>query len=181
MDINKLKGQINTSLRLSHFLSQCAHESNSFKSVNENLFYSEEGLKKTFSKYFPGDLAKSYAKNPEKIASRVYGSRMGNGDELTKDGYKYRGAGYLQLTGKNNFKEFDGFVDDDILSNPSLVATKYPLLSAAWFFTKNKINEVADLGSTNDVITKVTKIINGGTIGLEDRIKHFNEYYTLLK
>jgi putative chitinase len=105
---------------------------------------------------------------------------MGNGDEASGDGYKFRGRGYIQLTGKNNYTAFDKSVDDDILANPDLVATKYPLLSAAWFFSKNGLNKIADEGATDAVVTKVTKRVNGGTIGLADRLKHFKEYHNLL-
>lgn len=175
------KFKINTPHTLAHFLSQCGHESGGFKSVNENLNYSADGLMKTFSRYFPTKvLAEQYARNPEKIASKVYGSRMGNGNETSKEGWKFRGRGYIQLTGKDNYKEFDKFVEDDILSNPDLVSTKYPLLSAAWFFSKNCLSK-ADKGSTDEVVTVVSKCVNGGTIGLEDRKKHFKEYYHLLK
>ena len=198
MNINKLKGKvhdsvivelpevmskfgINTPLRLAHFLGQCSHESGGFKSVNENLNYSADRLRVVFPKYFKQDgLAEAYARKPDLIASRVYGNRMGNGDEGTRDGYKFRGRGYLQCTGKSNYAEFDKFVDDDILGNPDLVATKYPLLSAAWFFHTNNINSVSDKGATDKVITSVTKRVNGGTIGLPDRIKHFKKYYSLL-
>ena len=172
---------INTPLRLAHFLAQCGHESGGFKLVYENLNYSADGLKKIFPKYFAqAGLAESYARQPEKIASRVYGGRMGNGDESTKEGFKFRGRGYIQLTGKSNYTEFDKFVDDDILANPDLVATKYPLLSAAWFFHKNGLNAIADKGADDATVTSVTKRVNGGTIGLPDRIKHFKEYYSLL-
>lgn len=172
---------INTPLRLAHFLAQCGHESGGFKLVNENLNYSADGLKKIFPKYFAqAGLAESYARQPEKIASRVYGGRMGNGDEASKEGFKFRGRGYIQLTGKSNYTEFDKFVDDDILGNPDLVATKYPLLSAAWFFHKNGLNAISDKGADDATVTSVTKRVNGGTIGLPDRIKHFKEYYSLL-
>jgi putative chitinase len=175
------KFQINTPLRLAHFLAQCGHESGGFKHTNENLNYSADGLKKIFPKYFAqAGLAESYARQPEKIASRVYGGRMGNGDESTKEGFKFRGRGYIQLTGKSNYTEFDKFVDDDILGNPDLVATKYPLLSAAWFFHKNGLNAISDKGADDSTVTSVTKRVNGGTIGLPDRIKHFKEYYSLL-
>lgn len=175
------KFQINTPLRLAHFLAQCGHESGGFKHVNENLNYSADGLKKIFPKYFsqPG-LAEQYARQPEKIASRVYGGRMGNGDEASKEGFKFRGRGYIQLTGKSNYTEFDKFVDENILETPDLVATKYPLLSAAWFFHKNGLNAIADKGADDATVTSVTKRVNGGTIGLADRIKHFKEYYSLL-
>jgi putative chitinase len=175
------KFQINTPLRLAHFLAQCGHESGGFKLTNENLNYSADGLKKIFPKYFAqAGLAESYARQPEKIASRVYGGRMGNGDESTKEGYKFRGRGYIQLTGKSNYTEFDKFVNEDILANPDLVATQYPLLSAAWFFHKNGLNAIADKGADDATVTSVTKRVNGGTIGLPDRIKHFKEYYSLL-
>ena len=175
------KFQINTPLRLAHFLSQCGHESGGFKHTNENLNYSADGLKKIFPKYFAqAGLAESYARQPEKIASRVYGGRMGNGDESTKEGFKFRGRGYIQLTGKSNYSEFDKFVNEDILANPDLVATQYPLLSAAWFFHKNGLNAIADKGADDATVTAVTKRVNGGTIGLPDRIKHFKEYYSLL-
>jgi putative chitinase len=172
---------ITNTLRLAHFLAQCGHESGGFKAVSENLNYSADGLKKIFGKYFPGTLNESYARQPEKIASRVYASRMGNGDEASKEGFKFRGRGYIQLTGKSNYASFDKFVDDDIMANPDLVATKYPLASAAWFFNNNKLWSICDQGASEAVVTSVTKRVNGGTIGLADRIKHFNEYYNLLK
>jgi putative chitinase len=174
------KFAIDNPFRLAHFLSQCAHESAGFKTVTENLNYGAQGLIVTFTKYFNAQLAEEYARKPEKIANKIYASRMGNGDEASGDGYKFRGRGYIQLTGHDNYAAFDKVVDDDILSNPDLVATKYPLLSAAWFWNKVNLNPVADLGGSLDVIIKVTKKINGGTNGLEDRVKHFNEYYNLL-
>jgi putative chitinase len=167
-------------LRLAHFLSQCGHESGGFKAVNENLNYSADGLKKIFPKYFPGNISESYARNPEKIANKVYSSRMGNGDESSGDGWKYKGAGYIQLTGKSNYAAFDKFVEDDILGNPSLVATKYPLASAAFFFQSNGLWSICDKGADDATVTAVTKRVNGGTIGLADRLKHFKEYYSLL-
>lgn len=198
MDINKLKGHIpdavlnqipetmakfelNTPLRLAHFLAQCGHESAGFKAVSENLNYGAKGLLSIFKKYFPTEAkAKEYERKPEKIANLVYGGRMGNGPEASGEGYKFRGRGYIQLTGKDNYTAFDKVVDDDILSNPDLVATKYPLLSAAWFFHKNGLHKIADEGATDVVVTKVTKRVNGGTIGLPDRIKHFKEYHSFL-
>ena len=175
------KFNITNPLRLAHFLAQCGHESGGFKSVSENLNYSADGLKKIFGKYFPGNLNESYAKQPEKIASRVYGSRMGNGDESTGEGFKFRGRGYIQLTGKQNYTNFAKFIGEDTVSNPDLVATKYPLASAAFFFDSNKLWSICDKGSDVATVTAVTKRVNGGTIGLPDRIKHFNEYYNLLK
>lgn len=175
------KFNITNNLRLAHFLAQCGHESGGFKAVSENLNYSADGLKKVFGKYFPGTLAESYAKQPEKIASRVYGGRMGNGDESTKEGYKFRGRGYIQLTGKSNYTNFTKFIGEDCVSNPDLVATKYPLASAAFFFDSNKLWSICDKGSDDATVTSVTKRVNGGTLGLSDRIKHFKEYYNLLK
>jgi len=175
------KFNITNPLRLAHFLAQCGHESGGFKAVQENVNYSADGLKKIFPKYFPGNLAESYARQPEKIAARVYGGRMGNGDESTKEGYKFRGRGYIQLTGKQNYTNFAKFIGEDTVSNPDLVATKYPLASAAFFFDSNKLWSICDKGADDATVTAVTKRVNGGTIGLPDRIKHFKEYYNLLK
>jgi putative chitinase len=174
------KFNITTPLRLAHFLAQCAHESGNFKAVSENLNYSADGLKKIFPKYFPGTLSESYARNPEKIASRVYGGRMGNGDETTKEGFKFRGRGFIQLTGKQNYTNFTKFIGEDCVTNPDLVASKYPLASAAFFFNSNKLWEICDKGADDATVTALTKRINGGTIGLPNRIKHFKEYYSLL-
>jgi putative chitinase len=174
------KFNITNNLRLAHFLAQCGHESGGFKAVSENVNYSAAGLKNIFGKYFPGNLSESYARNPQKIASRVYGNRMGNGPEESGDGYKFRGRGYIQLTGKNNYTQFTKFIGEDCVTNPDLVATKYPLASAAFFFDSNKLWAICDKGADNATITAVTKRVNGGTIGLSDRIKHFNEYYKLL-
>lgn len=172
---------ITTPLRLAHFLSQCAHESGNFKFLKENLNYSASGLKRVFGKYFPGNLNESYAGNPEKIANRVYGNRMGNGNESSGDGYKYCGRGYIQLTGKDNYAAFDKIVPENILESPDLVSTKYPLMSAAFFFEKNKLWTICDKGSDKNTIVALTKRINGGTNGLEDRIANFNKIYNALK
>lgn len=198
MNIEKLKGHIpdavlaqipdtmqkfelNTPLRLAHFLAQCGHESGGFKATSENLNYGAKGLLGIFKKYFPTEAkAKEYERKPEKIANLVYGGRMGNGPEASGEGFKFRGRGYIQLTGKDNYKAFDAVVPEDILANPDLVASKYPLLSAAWFFHKNGLHKLADGGATDAVVTSVTKRVNGGTIGLADRIKHFKEYHNLL-
>lgn len=198
MDLNKLKGhvpdkvieqipeiqskfQVNTPLRLAHFLAQAGHESGGFRAVNENLNYGAKGLLGLFKKYFPTEeKAKLYERKPEKIANLIYGGRMGNGPETSGEGYKYRGRGYIQLTGKDNYKAFDATVPENILESPDLVATKYPLLSAAWFWNSRKLNALADQGATDAVVTKITKLVNGGTIGLADRIKHFKEYHGLL-
>ena len=195
MDLQKLKGhipdsviaqipevmtkfKIDTAIKLAHFLSQCGHESGGFKVTQENLNYSAKGLLGVFKKYFPTEaIANQYAKQPQKIANRVYGSRMGNGPEASGDGYKFRGRGFIQLTGHDNYSLFDKTVTEDIMANPDLVATKYPLLSAAWFFTRclPKCTDASDAS-----VTAVTRCVNGGTIGLEDRKKHFKEYYALL-
>jgi len=176
------KFNITNPLRLAHFLAQCGHESGGWRATSENLNYSSKGLMGIFKKYFPTlALAEQYARKPEAIASRVYGGRMGNGVEATKEGFKFRGRGYIQLTGKDNYKAFDAFVPEEIIANPDLVATKYPLMSAAWFFNKNGLWAICDRGADQGTVTAVTKRVNGGTIGLPDRIKHFNEYYNLLK
>jgi putative chitinase len=172
---------ITSSLRLAHFLAQCGHESGGFRAVSENLNYSAKGLLGIFRKYFTNvNLAMQYERKPEKIANRVYGGRMGNGPEASGEGFKFRGRGYIQLTGKENYKAFDQTVGEDIIANPDLVATKYPLASAAFFFKRNNLWAICDRGASADVVTSVTKRVNGGTIGLADRQKHFNEYYKLL-
>jgi putative chitinase len=172
---------IDTPLRLAHFLAQCGHESGGFKATQENLNYSAKGLLGIFGKYFKeAGLAESYQRNPQKIASRVYGGRMGNGPESTGEGFKFRGRGYIQLTGKDNYTAFGKAINEDMTANPDKVATHYPLLSAAWFFSKNGLHKLADGGATDAVVTQITKRVNGGTIGLADRIKHFKEYYSLL-
>jgi putative chitinase len=197
MNLNKLKGhipdkvieqipgvidtfKIDTAVKLAHFLAQCGHESGGFKIVNENLNYSTKGLQGIFKKYFPTPiLAEQYQRKPEKIANRVYASRMGNGDEASGEGFKFRGRGYIQLTGKQNYTAFGKAINEDIATNPDLVATKYPLLSAAWFFHKNCLKRCVD--ASDATVLSVTKCVNGGTIGLADRQKHFKEYYDLLK
>lgn len=176
------KFQINTPLRLCHFLAQCAHESGNFKAVTENLNYGPVSLLKVFKKYFPTEpKASEYARKPEKIANLVYGNRMGNGPESSGDGWKYRGRGYIQLTGKVNYQSFDKVVDENVTENPDLVATKYPLLSAAWFWNSRTLNTLADKGATDVDVTAITKKVNGGTHGLEDRIEKFKKFHTLLK
>jgi putative chitinase len=176
------KFQINTPLRLAHFLAQCGHESGGFRLTKENLNYSAKGLMGIFKKYFPTEsLANAYARQPSKIANKVYGNRMGNGPESSGEGAKFCGRGYIQLTGKENYTAFGKSINEDILSNPDKVASDYALLSAAWFFSKNGLHRMADEGATDATVTKITKRVNGGTIGLADRIKHFKEYYSLLK
>jgi putative chitinase len=175
------KFDITTNLRLAHFLAQCSHESGNFNLVNENLNYSAKGLKSIFGKYFPGNLSELYARQKEKIGSRVYASRMGNGDEASKEGYKFRGRGFIQLTGKTNYEKFSVFIGEDCVANPDLVASKYPLASAAFFFESNNLWAVCDKGATALNVKAVTKRVNGGTIGLADRQNHFTEYWNLLK
>ena len=196
MDLSKLKGHvpdtviaqipdvmqkfgIDTPVEVAHFLAQCGHESGGFRVVNENLNYSAKGLQGIFKKYFPTSvLAEQYQRKPEKIANRVYASRLGNGDETSGEGFKFRGRGYIQLTGKQNYTAFGKAIGVDICANPDLVATKYPLLSAAWFFSKNCLSKCKDASDAS--VLAVTKCVNGGTIGLADRQKHFKEYYHLL-
>jgi len=196
MNLEKLKGHIpdnviaqipevmktfgiDTPVEIAHFLSQCGHESAGFKVVNENLNYSAKGLIGIFKKYFPTQaLAEQYQRKPEKIANRVYASRMGNGDEASGEGFKFRGRGFIQLTGKQNYTAFGKSIGVDIAANPDLVATKYPLLSAAWFFSKNCLAKCKDASDAS--VLAITKCVNGGTIGLNDRQKHFKEYYHLL-
>ncbi len=175
------KFEINSPLRLAHFLAQCGHESGGFKLVQENLNYGAKGLMGIFKKYFPDEAtALAYERKPEKIANVVYASRMGNGDKTSGDGYKFRGRGFIQLTGKDNYVAFGKSISEDLSTTPDLVATKYALLSAAWFFNKNGLHKLADGGATDAVVTSITKRVNGGTIGLPDRIKHFKEYHALL-
>ena len=168
-------------LRLSHFLSQCAHESGNFKFLTENLNYSSDALLKVFGKYFKDKAsADAFARKPEKIANKVYALRMGNGDEASGDGFKFRGRGYIQLTGKDNYKAFSTFIGEDCVANPELVATKYPLASAAFFFDKNKLWDICDKGHTHDIVTMVTKRVNGGVNGLDDRIAKFDLFKSVL-
>ena len=175
------KFEINTPLRLAHFLAQCGHESGGFKITQENLNYSAKGLNGIFKKYFPTEAsAQPYERKPQMIANKVYGGRMGNGLEASGDGWKYHGRGFIQLTGKDNYTAFTKSIGEDCVNNPDLVATKYALASAAWFFNKNGLHKMADGGANDATVTSITKRVNGGTIGLPDRIKHFNEYYKLL-
>ena len=163
--------EINTPKRIAAFIAQCAHESGGFLFLKENLNYKAASLRKVFPKYFPTDeLAAQYANKPEKIANRVYGGRMGNGDESTGDGYRYCGRGLIQLTGKNNYQAFADSIETPLEQIPDYLQTfEGAVQSACWFWETNKLNEWADKG---DIVT-LTKRINGGTIGLEDRIKHY--------
>jgi putative chitinase len=164
--------EINTPERVAAFVAQCAHESGGFKFLKENLNYKAESLTKTFKKYFPTlEEAKAYEKNPQKIANKVYANRMGNGDEASGDGFRYLGRGLIQLTGKNNYTLFAAAIDTPLEEIPEYLQTfEGAVQSACWFWEQNNLNQWAD---KKDIMT-LTKRINGGTIGLEDRIKHYN-------
>jgi putative chitinase len=158
--------------RAAHFFAQCAHESGNFKAFSENLNYGAKGLRGIFGKYFPTDaMAKAYERQPAKIANRVYANRMGNGDEASGEGFLYKGRGPLQLTGKNNYRAFGKYIgrEQEILDNPDLVATELGFESALWFFDANKLWSICDQGINDAAILQLTKRINGGTHGLEDR------------
>ena len=171
---------ITTNLRLAHFLAQCALESTGFTATVENLNYSAQRLLQVFPKYFKNVDVNAYARNPQKIGSRVYANRMGNGDEASGDGFKFRGRGYIQLTGKNNYTSFSKFVGEDCVANPDLVATKYPLASAAFFFNSNNIWAICDRGADDATVTSVTKAVNGGTHGLAERLQNFRKFMQAL-
>jgi putative chitinase len=163
--------EINTPKRVAAFLAQCAHESGGFVFLKENLNYKAASLRKVFPKYFPTDeLAAQYANKPEKIANRVYANRMGNGDEASGDGFKYCGRGLIQLTGKDNYTFFAGSLDIPVEEASEYLQTfEGAVQSACFFWEQNNLNQWADKG---DILT-LTKRINGGTIGLEDRQKHY--------
>jgi putative chitinase len=171
---------ITNSFRLTHFLAQVAHESGNFRFVRENLNYSTEGLLKVFPKYFDRNTAPLYARKPEQIANIVYESRMGNGNRNTGDGWRFRGRGYIMITGKNNYKAFGDYIKVDLVKEPDLIASKYPLTSAAWFFEKRKLWEICDRGVDMATIRRVSILINGGTIGMADRISKTNVFNRLL-
>ena len=174
------KYEINTVSRMSNFLGQCDHESDGFRQFTENLNYSSAAILQTFPTHFNGDEdAKNYNRNPEKIANRVYRNRMGNGDEASGDGWRHRGRGCIQITGKSNQQAFFESIGLPVDSDPELIATTYPLGSAAWFWDSKNLNKVVDLGG-DAVVTNVTKIINGGTNGLSDRIRATAKYKSLL-
>jgi putative chitinase len=158
--------------RAAHFFAQTAHESGNFTAFSENLNYGAKGLRGIFGKYFPTDaMAKAYERQPQKIANRVYASRMGNGAEASGDGWKYRGRGALQLTGKANYQAFSDYIDrPDVMTNPDLVAGELCFESALWFFDKNKLWGICDQGINDAAILALTKRINGGTHGLDDRM-----------
>jgi putative chitinase len=163
--------EINTPKRIAAFIAQCAHESGGFKFLKENLNYKAESLMKTFPKYFSDkDTANAYAKQPVKIANRVYANRMGNGDEASGDGFKYCGRGLIQLTGKSNYSWFAASLEISPEEASAYLETfEGAAQSACWFWESNNLNVEADAGD----IKKMTKKINGGYIGLDDRIKHY--------
>lgn len=171
-----------TPARAAHFFAQTGHETGDFKVFNENLNYSAQGLQGIFGKYFPGNLEESYARNPEKIANRVYADRMGNGNEASGDGWKYRGRGAIQLTGKDNYAQFAKHIGKpEIMTHPDLVATEYSFDSALFFFEKNKLWAICDQGVNEATILALTKRVNGGTHGLEDRKAKTIKYFGYVK
>jgi putative chitinase len=171
---------ITSNLRLAHFLAQCALESNGFTATVENLNYRAARLMEIFPKYFRNVDPAAYANNPAKIANRVYADRMGNGNEASGDGFKFRGRGYIQLTGRTNYTSFTGFIGEDCVANPDLVATTYPLASAGFYFNSNNIWAICDRGADDGTVTRVTKAVNGGTHGLPERIKNFKVFMQAL-
>ena len=160
------------------FIGQCSHECGNFKILEENLNYRASTLLRLWPKRFPTqEIANSYERNPKKIANMVYASRMGNRDESSGDGYRFRGRGCIQLTGHSNYYHAGQALGIDFVKDPDLVATPtYAALTAGWFWSTHKCNELAEAGDW----TGLTKKINGGTIGLADRVKHINEALTLL-
>jgi putative chitinase len=164
-----------TPVQAAHFFAQTAHESGNFKAFSENLNYSEDGLLRVFPKYFDAIKARQYSRQPERIANRVYANRMGNGDEASGDGWRYKGRGALQLTGKSNYKDFADWLGKSI--DPNNVADEYAFESAKYFFDKNKLWSVCDKGIDDATILALTKRINGGTHGLDDRKAKTKLYY----
>lgn len=175
-DLGCVKFNITETVAQAHLLSQVMHESLEFKFRVENLNYTREGLLKNFPKYFNEDNVMNYVKNPKAIASRVYANRMGNGNETSGDGWKFKGRGFIQLTGKNNYKKISKDLNEDFINNPELLITdKYACLSACWYFYP--ITKKLGKMSVNDV----TKYVNGGLIGLEDRLNRFNKIIQWIK
>ena len=171
---------IDTPKRVAAFMAQCGHESGGFTLMQENLNYSAKGLRGTFGKYFPNDeVAKLYERKPQMIANRVYANRMGNGDEASGEGWYFRGRGIIQITGKNNYTKCSQslFESNVLVENPDLLLeSEYAIHSACWFWSAARLNELADVGD----IKTMTKRINGGFIGLEDRINHYNHAIEIL-
>lgn len=172
---------ITSNLRLAHFLAQCALESVEFTATVENLNYRAARLAQIFPKYFRNVDTNLYANNPAKIANRVYANRMGNGDEASGDGFKFRGRGYIQLTGRNNYTSFSNFIGEDCVANPDLVATTYPLASAGFFFNSNKIWAVCDQGSSDATVLAVSTRVNGNPPhAVPERTKYFRRFFNAL-
>lgn len=170
-----------TPVRAAHFFGQTAHETGGYTLFTENLNYSATGLKSVFGKYFPDNLSELYAHQPHKIGARVYANRMGNGDEASGEGYKFCGRGALQTTGKENYQAFaDSIAKPEIMENPTLVASDFSFEAAIFFFNKNKLWVIADKGINDAAILEITKRINGGTNGLDDRMSLTKRYYTWL-
>jgi putative chitinase len=165
--------EIDTPERVAAWLAQCAHESGYFRFLKENLNYKAASLQKVFKKYFPTEeMAKAYEKQPAKIANRVYANRMGNGDEASGDGFRYLGRGLIQLTGKNNYTFFAASIDTPLEEVPEYLQTfEGAVQSACWFWEQNNLNKFAD---SRDIVT-MSKRINGGTIGMEDRIMKYEK------
>lgn len=173
---------INTNRRALHFLSQIDFESNGFKRVEENLNYSAKRLTVVFgNKRFPPNVANRVAYHPEEIGNIAYANRLGNGDVDSGDGYRYRGRGYIQLTGKDNYRAFSEWSQINAVDYPDIIANHFPTMSAIWFFNHNKIWDVCDRGTSEDVIAAVTKKINGGYNGLDSRIRRFVKYRACLE
>lgn len=174
------KRNITSNTRIAHLLAQVAHESGNFTAVTENLNYSANRLRVIFPKYFTtNQAAAEFANKPERIANRVYANRMGNGNDKSGDGWRFRGRGYLQLTGRTNYKIFSDYVNEDCITNPDLVATKYPMDSAFWFFERNDIWKLCD-ADTYESVVAVTKKVNGGNHGLADRLTKFRMFMRFL-
>lgn len=169
---------INTPNRVAAFMAQCAHESGGFRALKENLNYKAASLRRVFPKYFPNDdIAAAYAGKQEMIANRVYGGRMGNGDEHSGDGFKYCGRGLIQLTGKSNYQAFADSIETAVEDVPEYLQTfEGSVQSACWYWESNNLNQYADNG---DILT-MTKRINGGTIGLSDREAHYKHALAVL-
>lgn len=175
-DLYKLKDWgIDTPIKLAHFLSQCHHESGGFNIVSENLIYSAERLLIVFPKHFNKGNVLLYANQPEKIANKIYANRLSNSNEASGDGWRYKGRGYIQLTGAANYLLFGNAINEKLLQFPELVAVKYPLISAAWFFKRNVLPKITDTST----VSEVTKLVNGGLHGLSERQNLFNQYLPL--
>jgi putative chitinase len=168
-------------LHVTHFLAQCAHESGGWKKREENLNYDTDGLMSTFSRHFANRKdAQTYARRPKAIANRVYANRLGNGDEASGDGWKHRGVGWIQSTGKENHRRFGNWVGQDAVSDPTIIRDKYPTEASLFFFTDNDIWDICDNGTTLKIIKQVTAKINPALLDLSERTNYFNHYLKVL-